>query len=150
MASDGWEIAGCPVNGPSITADGNAVAIAWFTAAEHPLVQLAISNDSGESFSEPIEIVRNDTLGRVAVALLNDGELVVSWLDAADPSSSSVKIRRVMNDATLGPIRVVADTATGFSVPQMVRVNAELVIAWTEKREDGAYIASARVAIDSL
>jgi len=45
---------------------------------------------------------------------------------------------------------VVADTATGLSVPQMVRVNAELIFAWTEARDDGAHIASASVAIDAL
>ena len=150
LANDDWEIAGCPVNGPSIAANGDTVAVAWFTAADHPVVKLAISNDSGESFSGPIEIVRNETLGRAAVALLDDGEIAVSWLDAANPSFSQVKVRRVMKDKTLGPVRIVAATATGLSVPQMVRVNAELVIAWTEKREDGAHIASARVAIDSL
>ena len=150
LANDGWEIAGCPVNGPSIVANGNSVAIAWFTSAEYPLVQVAISDNSGESFSEPIEIVRNETLGRVAVALLDNGEFAISWLESASPTYSSVNVRRVKNDSTLGPIRVVADTASGLSVPQMVRVETELVIAWTEKREDGAYIASASVAIDSL
>jgi len=150
VARDNWEIAGCPVNGPSIAADGDTVAIAWFTAAEHPLVQVAISNDSGESFSDPIEIVQNETLGRVAVALLDDGEFAVSWLASDTSSSSTVKVRRIMNDSTLGPIRVVADTAAGFSVPQMVRIHADLVIAWTEKRGDDAHIASASIAIDSL
>jgi len=150
VASDDWKIAGCPVNGPSISANGNTVAIAWFTAAQEPLVSIAISTDSGESFSEPIEIVRGETLGRVAVVILDDSSLAVSWLVVADAESSAVKVRRVMRDATLGPVHVVADTATGLSVPQMVRVNAELIFAWTEARDDGAHIASASVAIDAL
>ena len=87
---------------------------------------------------------------RLSVARDDEGELAVSWLDAAEPAFSSVNVRRVMSDATLGPIRVVAHTATGLSVPQMVRVNSELVLAWTEKREDNAHIASARIAIDAL
>lgn len=150
VASDDWKIAGCPVNGPSISANGNTVAIAWFTAAQEPLVSIAISTDSGESFSEPIEIVRGETLGRVAVVILDDSSLAVSWLVVADAESLVVKVRRVMRDATLGPVHVVADTATGLSVPQMVRVNAELIFAWTEARDDGAHIASASVAIDAL
>jgi len=150
VASDDWKIAGCPVNGPSISADANRVAIAWFTAAQEPLVSVAISTDSGESFSDPIEIIRSETLGRVAVVLLYDGDLAVSWLVTAGSKYSAVKVRKVMNDATLGPVRVVADTATGLSVPQMVRANDELIFAWTETRDDGAHIASARVAIDSL
>jgi len=150
VASDDWKIAGCPVNGPSIIADGSTVAVAWFTAAREPLVSVAISTDSGESFSEPIEIIRGETLGRVAVVILDNGELAVSWLVTADAKTSAVKVRKVMADATLGPIRVVASTATGLSVPQMVRVKSELVLAWTEKREDDTHIASARIAIDSL
>ncbi|HET9529267.1 MAG TPA: sialidase family protein, partial [Blastocatellia bacterium] len=31
---DGWEIEGCPVNGPSVAASGRRVAVAWFTAAK--------------------------------------------------------------------------------------------------------------------
>ena len=150
IANDNWEISGCPVNGPSISANGNTVAIAWFTAAKSPLVNVAISTNSGESFSDPNEIVRGETLGRVAVVILDDGDLAVSWLVADDSNYSAVKVRRVKSDATLGPIRVVASTATGLSVPQMVRVNADLVFAWTEARDDGAHIASASVVIDSL
>jgi len=150
VASDDWKIAGCPVNGPSISADGNTVAIAWFTAAKSPLVNVAISTDSGESFSEPIEIVRGETLGRVATVIFDDGSLAVSWLASDNTSSSSVNIRRVMHDATLGPIHVVTNAATAMSVPQMVRVNTELVIAWTETKDDGAHVVSASVAIDSL
>ena len=33
LAADGWEINGCPVNGPAVAADGAKVAVAWFTAA---------------------------------------------------------------------------------------------------------------------
>ena len=150
IATDNWNISGCPVNGPSISADGETVAIAWFTAAEDPLVNVAISTDSGKSFSEPIEIVRGETLGRVAVVILDDGELAISWLVAVDSKYSAVKMRRVKSDATLGPIRVVASTAAGLSVPQMVRVNADLIFAWTEERVGGVHVASASVVIDSF
>jgi hypothetical protein len=34
LAHDGWQIDGCPVNGPAITASGGAVAVAWFTAPQ--------------------------------------------------------------------------------------------------------------------
>lgn len=30
---DGWEISGCPVNGPAVAAQGDRIAVAWFTAA---------------------------------------------------------------------------------------------------------------------
>lgn len=150
VSPDGWEIWGCPVNGPSIAADQDNVAVAWFTAAEEPLVNVAVSTDSGANFSAPIEIVRTETLGRVAVALLDDGDIAVSWLQSDDPEFSEVRVRRVFADGSLGPVRLVANTASGLSVPQMQRHGNELVFAWTESREGGAHVASARVAANSL
>ena len=150
VANDGWEIWGCPVNGPSIAAVGDKVAVAWFTAAEEPLVQVAVSEDAGVSFSAPIEIVRSETLGRAAVAWLDDGDIAVSWLESDDPAFSVVNVRRVATDGTLGAVRQIANTASGLSVPQMQRHGNELVFAWTEAREAGAVVASARVAADAL
>ncbi len=150
VADDGWEIWGCPVNGPSISADGDNVAVAWFTAAVDPVVNVAVSLDSGSNFSAPIEIVRSETLGRAAVAWLDDGDVAVSWLESADPAFSAVKARRVFADGSLGPVRLVANTASGLSVPQMQRHGNELVFAWTEAKEGGSRVASARVAVNAL
>ena len=150
VAEDGWEIWGCPVNGPSIAAEGDRVAVAWFTAAEEPLVQLAISTDSGETFSAPIEIVRSETLGRVAIAILDDGAVAVSWLESTESGGSQVKVKRVNADASAGPVRIITKSASAFSVPQMVRQGSDLVLAWTQSEDDGSTIKSARVAINSL
>jgi hypothetical protein len=150
VAKDGWEIWGCPVNGPSIAADGDRVAVVWFTAAEEPLVQLAISVDSGETFSAPVEIVRSETLGRAAIALLDDGAVAVSWLESTESGDSQVKLKRVNADGSAGPVRVIANSASAFSVPQMLRRNSDLVFAWTQSDNDEHSIKSARVAIDSL
>jgi len=55
--NDNWLIAGCPVNGPALAANGKNVAIAWFTMSEEkPQVKVAFSDDSGANFSEPIRI----------------------------------------------------------------------------------------------
>src|SRR4026208_2435597 len=46
VAVDGWVYRACPVNGPSIAADGQQVAVAWYTGAqETPRVKLARSSD---------------------------------------------------------------------------------------------------------
>jgi len=150
VAKDDWEIAGCPVNGPSISADGNRVAIAWFTAAEEPLVNLAISSDSGETFSAPIEIVRSETLGRVATAILDDGAVAVSWLKSAGSGNTEVRVKRINADGSAGPARIISNSAGAFSVPQMLRQGSDLVFAWTQSVENKSSIKSARVAIDSL
>lgn len=51
---DNWQINGCPVNGPSITADGRRVAVAWFTGAnDAPRVKVAFSTDGGATLVFP-------------------------------------------------------------------------------------------------
>jgi len=149
VASDDWKIAGCPVNGPSITAQGNDVVVAWFSAADEPVVRVAMSNDSGMHFSAPIEVIRTNTLGRVAVVSLDDGDVGVSWLQSSD-SGSVINVRRVSADGSLGPIHVVTTTAAAFSVPQMVRMRNDLVFAWTESVETAHRVVSARIDYRSL
>ena len=49
--ADGWELAGCPVNGPAIDALEMDVAVIWFTAAKgDPNVKIAFSDDGGAQF----------------------------------------------------------------------------------------------------
>ncbi len=149
VASDNWEIAGCPVNGPSIAAQGSKVVVAWFSAAEEPVVRVAISNDSGLNFSAPADVIRSDTLGRVAVVFLDNGDIAVSWLQSSD-SGSVINVRRISADGTLGPIHIVTGTAAAFSVPQMVRLGNDLVFAWTESVDKVRRVVSARIDYRSL
>src|SRR5690349_3548427 len=54
---DGWQIEGCPVNGPAIAAAGERVAVAWFTAAGgSPRVRFASSIDGAASFAPAIDL----------------------------------------------------------------------------------------------
>lgn len=150
IANDQWQIAGCPVNGPSIAAHENRVAVAWFSAASEPVVKIATSSDGGISFSAPNEVVRSATLGRVSIALLDNGESAVSWLESVNSDFSALKVRRVMRNGTLGPVNTIADSLHGLSVPQMARHGNDLVFAWTESTQGGTRVASGRVAIDNL
>ena len=50
--NDGWSIAGCPVNGPMLSANNSNVALAWYTSANgNPSVKVAFSTNSGKNFS---------------------------------------------------------------------------------------------------
>ncbi|MGB0513347.1 MAG: hypothetical protein ACPGJE_00745, partial [Wenzhouxiangellaceae bacterium] len=64
---DGWKIGGCPVNGPAIAADGQKVAVAWFTMGDdqRARVRLALSNDAGARFDAPLEFSTGSAVGRV-------------------------------------------------------------------------------------
>jgi hypothetical protein len=132
--ADNWAINGCPVNGPSIAADGRRVAAAWFTGAnDAPRVKIAFSNDAGTTFAKPIQVEEANAVGRVDALLLRDGSALVCWM-AGTVESGEIKVRRVLSDGTLGPASVIAKTdisrSSGF--PRMVRLGDEVHFAWTE------------------
>ncbi len=132
--SDNWEINGCPVNGPSVAADGKRVAVAWYTGAnDTPRVKAAFSDDAGASFGEAIEVDDGETLGRVDALLLPDGSALVCWL-SGNAEGGAIKVRRVRPDGALGPAAVIAKTdisrSSGF--PRMARLGDDVHFAWTE------------------
>ena len=131
---DNWEINGCPVNGPSIAAQGRNVAVAWFTGAggtQH--VKVAFSTDAGATFGAPIQVDDGETQGRVDVLLLPDNSALVCWLSGT-PEGGEIKVRRVETNGSLGSPAVIAKTdisrSSGF--PRMARLGNEVHIAWTE------------------
>ena len=151
VAEDNWEIPGCPVNGPSIAANEDIVAVAWFTGANNrPVVKLSFSIDSGETFSAPIEVIDGSTLGRVGVLLLDNNDVAVSWLQAGSDGKGDVNVRRIGKNGTVGPIHLVNDGAASFSVPQLARSGNDLIFVWTESENSVDRILSARVPIAAL
>jgi hypothetical protein len=137
---DGWKIEGCPVNGPSIAADGRRVAVAWYTAAgDTPRVRVAFSSDAAAQFGAPVEVDDGKPMGRVDVALLADGSALVSWLERT-ADGGEVRARRVYADGRRGQAVTIAKTsverASGF--PHLVRSGDRIVFAWTEASKPSA------------
>lgn len=137
LASDGWEINGCPVNGPAIAAAGADVAVAWFTApADKPRVTVAFSADSGATFGPPIRVDDERPLGRVDVVLLDGGAALVTWLEQVG-ASARLRVRRVRPDGKRGDAVTVAESSQARSsgFPRMVRSGDEIIIAWRDAAE---------------
>ena len=131
---DKWHIAACPVNGPAITAAGNRIALAWFTAAnDSPRVKLAISTDGGAKFGPPIRIDEGNPAGRVDVEMLSDGSALVSWIERTGGEIAVVRARRVARDGTVGtPITIATSSAARASgFPRMTIVGDKAMFAWT-------------------
>ena len=131
---DGWEIAGCPVNGPAVAADSARVAVAWFTAAgDTPRVRVAFSSDEGATFGPPMTVDGGHPIGRVDVAMLPDGSALVTWVEKTE-TRAAIQARRLHPDGTSTPPVVVAPTspqrASGF--PQLIRQGTTLYVAWTD------------------
>lgn len=141
---DGWEIHGCPVNGPAIGAAGNRVAVAWFSApGNRARVAVAFSEDAGASFGEPILIDAETPIGRVDVVLdsnpdstLAPSAAFVSWISSAG-EQAGVRWRRVDSTGEIGPTRQVASTTSERSsgVPRMIGHGDSLLFTWVEAGE---------------
>ena len=137
VSDDGWEIAGCPVNGPAIAAAGRRLAVAWYTqGANRPRVQVAFSNDAGASFGSSSTVDANEPLGRVDVVLDANGDALVAWV-AAERKAAAIRLARVTPAGRIGTAVTVAPTetsrASGF--PRLERTGAMLVLAWVEASE---------------
>lgn len=132
---DGWKIAACPVNGPSVAARADDVAVAWFTAAnDTPMVKVAFSRDAGATFSAPVRVDEGQPAGRVDVELTHDGAALVSWIERVGGETAAVRVRRVERNGRAQPPQTVAASssarASGF--PRMVVVGTQALFAWTE------------------
>jgi hypothetical protein len=133
VASDNWNITGCPVNGPKLSARGRNVVLTWFTGAgNQPRALAAFSRDAGRTFTAPIRIDDAGTLGRVDAELLADGSAIVSWIERAN-QTTEFRFRRITADGTRSAAITVAAVSTertsGF--PQIAVQGQELVLAWS-------------------
>ncbi len=136
LSEDGWQINGCPVNGPSISASGSRVAVAWFTAAgDEPAVWLKLSDDAGETFGIPVRIDDGGPLGRIEAVRVGRMTYVI-WLEQIE-SGAEIRIREVRDDGTFSRSWQVTDTkesrSSGF--PQIAADRNRLIVAWTDADE---------------
>ena len=132
--ADEWKIDACPVNGPALSARGERIALAWFTAArDTPKVLVAFSDDAGETFGAPVRVDGGSAAGRVDVELLDDGSALVLWLEQG-AGAASILARRVRDGEAVGEPFAIAQSsgerASGF--PRMALQGERVVFAWTE------------------
>lgn len=148
LYADNWEIAGCPVNGPSIVANGDQVAVAWFSAAnDKPIVRVIRSADSGATFSSPSEIARGRVAGYAGLAMLDDSTLAVSWVARNDDGSNSIFVRHVNARGSPGAALEVGRSSQLRLFPQLARVGSELYVAWTDMAEDAQQLKVVKIPL---
>jgi hypothetical protein len=130
---DGWEISGCPVNGPAVASRGDLLAVAWFSAAGgEPVVRVAFSRDGGRGFEPPLRVDLGEPLGRVDVELTAEGTALVSWLERQE-QGAAIFVRRIASSGARPP-QLVAKTSAARSsgFPRMTLVGERVLLAWTE------------------
>lgn len=154
LGAEGWEIAGCPVNGPALAARGQQVVAAWFSAeGDRPRVRAAFSHDGGQHFGTPTEIDDMGPLGRIGLVWRDDNTAVVSWMTSADAvtKNASVALRTLRVDGSLGAIKRVAEVsaARDTGVPQLIANDVGVMLAWTGVAPDYG-VRTAFVGWDTL
>ncbi len=147
VGSDGWEITGCPVNGPAIDQEGSVIAVAWFTAVPTNKVRVAFSFNGGTSFDSPLVVMTENPIGRVDLELSANGQAYVSWLAKG---RGEFLYREVNPDGRMSTPTKVASMAThrnaGF--PRMVSTGDRLIFAWTDTSDEVPVVRSATKRAD--
>jgi hypothetical protein len=147
--NDGWIFPACPVNGPSLSARGRDVAIAWYTGANGaPRSFAAFSTDAGKTFGAPILLDGDGSLGRVGVALLPDGSAAASYIAVTPEKRAEFRVRRIERGGTASaPVTIASiDAGRTSGYPRIAVSGSELVFAWIEgTRPTQVRTATARI-----
>ena len=136
---DRWKIDACPVNGPSVSANGRDVVVGWFTTKDNVgQAYVAFSQDGGKTFADPIRLDDAGTLGRVTVSMLEDGSAAATWVEFKD-KRGQFSIRHITRSGQKSPALVIAGAAGGrvSGVPRFARLGNQLVFAWSETPASG-------------
>jgi hypothetical protein len=153
LHADGWNITGCPVNGPQLSARGPQVAATWFTAAHgQPRVFTKISPDGGRSFGVPLRIDLGKPQGRVDNLLFADGTAVITWLEtgAADGTAGGIYLRTISPNGQLAEPQLLAQAtdsrAGGF--PRSASIGARRALLAYTLEGDPSRVITLTVTVD--
>jgi hypothetical protein len=139
--ADQWKINACPVNGPAIASHENHVAVAWFTAAnDQPKVEVAFSNDGGNTFGAPVQVDDGNPAGRVGVAVMDSGSAVVSWVVRGE-QAVQVRTRQIDPDGARRPSLAIGTTSSG-NFPRVKRSGDSVLFTWTERSKDQVLVSA--------
>lgn len=128
---DKWKLNACPTNAAAAGANGNQVAISWFTAAQsNPRVQAAFSSDGGVTFSKPVVVSTGRAFGYTSLAMDEKGGAVVSWIEQST-GGDKILVRPVAANGTLGTVTQVTQAPrNALGYPKILRAGGETWVAW--------------------
>lgn len=140
--NDNWKIAGCPVNGPAISAWEDNLAVVWFTAPDgEASVKVAFSSDAGANFNPPICIDDGDPLGRVDIEMINNKEALITWMEN-EGETAKIKTVVVNKQGKLQESVTLVETSAARSsgFPVLTKGKDNFFLAWTAVKEDSTQV----------
>jgi hypothetical protein len=130
---EGWEIAGCPMNGPAVAGGKDAIVLAWFTmAGGTPRVKTSFAVD-GMSFG-PAELIDAgpQVEGQVDTAI-HDGASWVSWLRRTSVGLELWVARRSAEGGPTTRQRVARLAIQGRApAPRLAATAGGLIVVWED------------------
>ena len=151
---DGWEINGCPVNGPNIDSNEENVVVSWFSASNgRPKVNLKFSRDNGRTFGDKILVdnIENSPIGRVDVEFISSDEVMISWLSTVE-GKGKLLMRKIGVNGSIGEIKVIDEVSTERSTgfPQIEKFNDNIYISWTDNSQQNKNVRVTTLPISIL
>jgi hypothetical protein len=147
LHADGWKINGCPTDGPSLSARGRQVAIAWLTrAGGEAKVQVALSSDEGRTFRAPLRADGGNPLGRPSITPFDRNSDLLVWLEQST-GAVDIRIRRVLHDGSLQPAVTVAQAPPGRAAgfPKAAVAANQILLAWRDQAVRAAILPQAKL-----
>ena len=122
-----------------MSAAGNNVAIAWYTAPDNnPQVNVAFSNDAGRTFGNPLRLDGGSAIGRTDLLWIDAENVLVSWLK--EGKETGILEMKTVNIAT-GEIKqlktLTLNPGRGSGYPKLALIEGFVFVAWTEPGENG-------------
>ena len=145
--ADGWEISGCPVNGPAIDAHATNAVVAWFTGADDlPTVKVAFSEDSGATFGTAFQVDTGEGVGRLSTLMLATGEALISWVDWTGDGEALILCRATKSEGCIARQTITRHAVSGsFNFPKLERSGDTIYLAWTQPMDAGAGFSTVRM-----
>lgn len=158
VSQDGWELTGCPEDGPALAIDdNNLVHIAWPTItgpdASRKGIFYAFSSDEGRSFAPRIRLDEGTDVKQAQhpqVAAAGPAAIVV-W-DEISPAGSRIRARVLTTDGRddksprLSSVVAVTDPGS-VTYPSVAATKDGYVVFWTENAESGTGIRARRFGL---
>jgi len=151
VSEDGWQIAGCPDDGPSIAVDNaGAVHVAWPTMVPGTPSRKGIfysySTDAGQSFSPRVRVDDGEVAAGHPQLAVSSSRVAVVWDESGE--KRRILLREIASEAgksKLGSV-VTLSNAERPIYPAVAGTPTAWLVAWTEPAATGSEIRVRRIA----
>jgi hypothetical protein len=116
VSDDRWKLQGCPVSGPSLSADTNGtLKVVWYAAGEGdaPGLYFAETRDRGQTFSARTLLMQEPVKGTPALAAANNRAIAIWQGTGSGTQQIETKIRELGGAGAAVSVAANAELPTG-------------------------------------